>query len=260
MRCDDGHLGGRRRIRRAARTGVDRGWRRRYHHHRGAGWNVDPADRGRQARQPEVALDGAFDPQRLLDEVRDAVAFAAQQRLDVGALAEHLESRTQHVAADDRRRTGLYQGGHLLPLPHPGAAPQRGRRADLRAVARHHHHGRVATQRARASRAHAQRLCGAGRAEPRGGLGARRRPERGHDAALPERVGRPDQPPVGAARGRRPGPAGLVKAAFVLGGLASAVGPTWVNLDEDALLRNVVETGRRTLGLRSPRNSRKEIE
>jgi NAD(P)-dependent dehydrogenase (short-subunit alcohol dehydrogenase family) len=44
----------------------------------------------------------------------------------------------------------------------------------------------------------------------------------------------------------------------VLGGLASAVGPTWVNLDEEALLRNVVETGRRTLGLRSPRNSRKE--
>ena len=56
-----------------------------------------------------------------------------------------------------------------------------------------------------------------------------------------------------------PGPAGLVKAAFVLGGLASAVGPTWVNLDEEALLRNVVETGRRTLGLRSPRNSRKDI-
>ena len=55
-----------------------------------------------------------------------------------------------------------------------------------------------------------------------------------------------------------PGPAGLMKAAFVLGGLASAVGPTWVNLDEEALLRNVVETGRRTLGLRSPRNSRKE--
>ena len=56
-----------------------------------------------------------------------------------------------------------------------------------------------------------------------------------------------------------PGPAGLVKAAFVLGGLAASVGPTRVNVDEDALLRNLVETGRRTLGLRSPRNSRKGI-
>ena len=56
-----------------------------------------------------------------------------------------------------------------------------------------------------------------------------------------------------------PGPAGLVKAAVVLGGIAAAVGPTWVNVDEDDLLGNLVETGRRTLGLRSPRNSRKGI-
>jgi hypothetical protein len=46
-------------------------------------------------RQPEVTLDRALDRQRLLDEVGDAVAFAAQQLLDVGALAQHLERRTQ---------------------------------------------------------------------------------------------------------------------------------------------------------------------
>ena len=44
-----------------------------------AGRHVDPADRDRDPREPEVALDGALDAQRLLDEVRDAVTLAAQQ-------------------------------------------------------------------------------------------------------------------------------------------------------------------------------------
>ncbi|MGK2868320.1 MAG: TetR/AcrR family transcriptional regulator [Mycobacterium sp.] len=52
-----------------------------------------------------------------------------------------------------------------------------------------------------------------------------------------------------------PGPGGLVKAAVVVGGIAGAVGPAWVNIDEHDLLGHLVETGRRTLGLRAPRRS-----
>lgn len=47
-----------------------------------------------------------------------------------------------------------------------------------------------------------------------------------------------------------PGPAGLVKASLVLGGIAGA---TKVDLDDDVLLRYLIEAGRRTLGLRTPR-------
>jgi len=50
-----------------------------------------------------------------------------------------------------------------------------------------------------------------------------------------------------------PGPAGLVKAAFVLAGIAGAAGPTLIDLDDDALRQHLVEAGRRTLGLRTPR-------
>lgn len=52
-----------------------------------------------------------------------------------------------------------------------------------------------------------------------------------------------------------PGPGGLVKAAVVVGGIAGAVGPAWVNIDDQDLLGHLVETGRRTLGLRAPRRS-----
>jgi AcrR family transcriptional regulator len=51
------------------------------------------------------------------------------------------------------------------------------------------------------------------------------------------------------------GPAGAVKAAMVFAGLACAAGPTWVNLDDDALQEHLVDAGRRTLGLRAPRRT-----
>ncbi|MDZ7884108.1 MAG: helix-turn-helix domain-containing protein [Mycobacterium sp.] len=52
-----------------------------------------------------------------------------------------------------------------------------------------------------------------------------------------------------------PGPGGLVKAAVAVGGIAGAVGPAWITIDDDDLLGHLVETGRRTLGLRAPRRS-----
>ncbi|TDO30627.1 TetR family transcriptional regulator [Kribbella sp. VKM Ac-2527] len=50
-----------------------------------------------------------------------------------------------------------------------------------------------------------------------------------------------------------PGPAGLVKAALVFAGIAGAVGPALVELDDKALNQHLTEAGRRTLGLRTPR-------
>jgi AcrR family transcriptional regulator len=45
-------------------------------------------------------------------------------------------------------------------------------------------------------------------------------------------------------------PGGLIKATVVLAGISSAVGPAWIAVDDDDLLGHLVETGRRTLGLR----------
>ncbi|MBI3214325.1 MAG: TetR/AcrR family transcriptional regulator [Mycobacterium sp.] len=53
-----------------------------------------------------------------------------------------------------------------------------------------------------------------------------------------------------------PGPAGHVKAAVVLAGIAGASGPAFVNLGREALHAHLVETGRRALGLRVPRHAR----
>jgi AcrR family transcriptional regulator len=50
-----------------------------------------------------------------------------------------------------------------------------------------------------------------------------------------------------------PGPAGLVNAAMVLAGIAGAADPRLVVLDDDALRQQLIEAGRRTLGLRAPR-------
>ena len=50
-----------------------------------------------------------------------------------------------------------------------------------------------------------------------------------------------------------PGPAGKVKAAVVLAGIAGASGPTFVDLDRDALRERLVDAGRRALGIRAPR-------
>ncbi|MFY9917295.1 MAG: TetR/AcrR family transcriptional regulator [Mycobacterium sp.] len=46
------------------------------------------------------------------------------------------------------------------------------------------------------------------------------------------------------------GAGGLIKATVVLAGISSAVGPAWIAVDDDDLLRHLVDTGRRTLGLR----------
>jgi AcrR family transcriptional regulator len=51
-----------------------------------------------------------------------------------------------------------------------------------------------------------------------------------------------------------PSPAGLIKAAVLLAGIAGASFPSEApDLDEDALRRLFIEIGRRVLGLRTPR-------
>jgi AcrR family transcriptional regulator len=50
-----------------------------------------------------------------------------------------------------------------------------------------------------------------------------------------------------------PGPAGVVKAGLVYGGIAGAVGPALIDLDDETLRRHLIEACRRTLGLRTPR-------
>lgn len=45
-------------------------------------------------------------------------------------------------------------------------------------------------------------------------------------------------------------PGGLIKATVALAGISSAVGTAWITVDDDDLLRHLVDTGRRTLGLR----------
>jgi AcrR family transcriptional regulator len=49
-------------------------------------------------------------------------------------------------------------------------------------------------------------------------------------------------------------PGGLIKATVALAGISSAVGPAWIAIDDDDLLTHLVETGRRTLGLRRKGN------
>jgi AcrR family transcriptional regulator len=49
------------------------------------------------------------------------------------------------------------------------------------------------------------------------------------------------------------GGAGEVKAAMVFAGMAGAVGPIGRDLDDEVLRTHLVEAGRRTLGLRTPR-------
>ncbi|OHV30902.1 MULTISPECIES: TetR/AcrR family transcriptional regulator [Pseudofrankia] len=54
------------------------------------------------------------------------------------------------------------------------------------------------------------------------------------------------------------GPSGRVKAALVLAGIPGAVAPRLIGLDDDVLLQYVIEAGRRTLGLRTPRRSTRD--
>ena len=61
-----------------------------------AGGDVDAADGRRGAGQPEVTLDGALEPQGLLDEVGDALADPLRSRaLQFGVLGQQLERRGQ---------------------------------------------------------------------------------------------------------------------------------------------------------------------
>ncbi len=53
--------------------------------------------------------------------------------------------------------------------------------------------------------------------------------------------------------GAEPEPGGLIRATVALAGISSAVGPAWITVDDDDLLAHLLDTGRRTLGLRSPR-------
>jgi AcrR family transcriptional regulator len=53
--------------------------------------------------------------------------------------------------------------------------------------------------------------------------------------------------------GVTPGPAGLVNASMVLAGVAAAADPKIVCIDDDTLRHQLVEAGRRALGLRPPR-------
>lgn len=50
--------------------------------------------------------------------------------------------------------------------------------------------------------------------------------------------------------GAEPGPGGQVKAAMVMGGIATAVGVAFEHLDDDALRDQLLAAARRTLGLR----------
>lgn len=50
-----------------------------------------------------------------------------------------------------------------------------------------------------------------------------------------------------------PGPAGMVKAMMVFSGMSGAAGPASADIADDELYRHLVETSRRALGLRTPR-------
>lgn len=55
-----------------------------------------------------------------------------------------------------------------------------------------------------------------------------------------------------------PGPGGKVRATMVVAGIAAAAGPLSADLGDDELLGQLIEAGRRTLGIRAPRARRKE--
>lgn len=50
-----------------------------------------------------------------------------------------------------------------------------------------------------------------------------------------------------------PGPAGMVKAMMVFSGMSGAAGPASADIPDDELCHHLVETSRRALGLRAPR-------
>jgi AcrR family transcriptional regulator len=54
--------------------------------------------------------------------------------------------------------------------------------------------------------------------------------------------------------GAEPGASGQVKAAVVMAGIAAAVGVAFDGLGDEALRKELIAAGRRTLGLRAPHN------
>jgi AcrR family transcriptional regulator len=56
------------------------------------------------------------------------------------------------------------------------------------------------------------------------------------------------------------GPSGRVKAVMVMAGIAAAVDPKVTDLHDDALCKLLVEGGRRTLGLRTPRRQHEQSD
>ncbi len=79
------------------------------HHHGGAGREVDAADRRGDARQPELRVERGLEPQRLLDEGRDAVALVAQLLLELGAftqIPEHGGEQAGRRLAAGREQVG----------------------------------------------------------------------------------------------------------------------------------------------------------
>ncbi len=58
--------------------------------------------------------------------------------------------------------------------------------------------------------------------------------------------------------GVHPGPAGRVRAGMLLTGMAAAAGPLSTGLADDELQAHLIEAARRTLGIRAPRERRKE--
>src|SRR3954468_12676948 len=81
-------------------------------HHRRARGDVDAADRRVATGETEVGLHGALDPQRLLDEVRDALTVHAELVLELGILGQVLERSGEQAS-----------GGLLAGREQEGRAP-----------------------------------------------------------------------------------------------------------------------------------------
>ena len=107
-------------------------------HHGGARGDLDAAELGRHAREPEVALHRALDAQALLDEVRDALPVLAQLLLQLGVVADALQRGAEE--AHRRLLTGGEEvGGDARDVDGLGdraVGKRRGRHAGHHVVAR----------------------------------------------------------------------------------------------------------------------------
>ena len=78
--------------------------RARQQHDLRARRDVDPRQAGGDARESEVALDRAFQPKHLFDEIGDAVTVVAQRVLQFGILGQYVQG------AGEQARGGLVTG------------------------------------------------------------------------------------------------------------------------------------------------------